>query len=149
MNYSALIFSIVFVTCIIGVLIQCYQCEKQYAIKCNAKKPENIPIELRAYKDTFGITDKEFISKLPYCLEYKRKNEEYWNWKAIRMFQETNPLDKNDKNTLSRIAIKDKEDLEKWKSRLKTLKDIQDFENKQEVVMKLWEEKEINKNCIY
>ena len=147
MNYIGLIFTIVFATCIIVALIQCYQCEKQHAIEYNAKRPENIPIELRAYKDTFGITDKEFISALPYCLEYKEKNKEYWN--SIRMFQETNPLDKNDKNTLSRIAIKDKEDLEKWKSRLKTLKDIQDFKNKQEVVMKLWEEKETNKNCIY
>jgi len=147
MNYIGLTFTIIFVTCIIGALIQCYQCEKQHTIKCNAKKQENIPIELRAYKDTFGITDKEFISTLPYCLEYKEKNKEYWE--PIRMFQETNPLDKNDKNTISRIAIKDKEDLEKWKSKLKTLKDIQDFKNKQEVVMKLWEEKETNKNCIY
>lgn len=147
MNYIGLTFTIIFVTCIIVALIQCYQYEKQYTIKCNAKKPENISIELRAYKDTFGITDKEFISTLPYCLEYKEKNKEYWE--PIRMFQETNPLDKNDKNTISRIAIKNKEDLEKWKSRFKTLKDIQDFKNKQEVVMKLWEEKETNKNCIY
>ena len=147
MNYIGLTFTIIFVTCIIAALIQCYRCEKQNAIEYNAKRPENILVELRAYKDTFGITDKEFISTLPYCLEYKEKNKEYWE--PIRMFQKTNPLNKNDKNTLSRIAIKDKEDLEKWKSRFKTLKDIQDFKNKQEVVMKLWEEKETNKNCIY
>ncbi len=139
----SLIFSIVFITIIIFLLWEVYK-DRLDAL---SKMPENIPIELRAYKDAFGITDKEFVSTLPYCLEYKGKNEEYW--KPLRMFQKTNPLDKNDKNTISRIAIKDKEDLEKWKSRLKTLKDIQDFRNKQEVIMKLWEEKEINKNCIY
>lgn len=140
MNYLALIFSIVFISFLLWEAYIDYK-------KDQLEMPENILIELRAYKDTCGITDKEFINTLPYCLEYKEKNKEYWN--PLRMFQETNPLDKNDKNTLSRIAIKDKEDLEKWKSRLKTLKDIQDFKNKQEVIMKLWEEKETNKNCIY
>lgn len=144
---NSLFFSIVFITIIIFSLWEVYINDKKDRLDALSKMPENISIELRAYKDTFGITDKEFISKLPYCLEYKEKNKEYWE--PIRMFQETNPLDKNDKNTISRIAIKDKEDLEKWKSRLKTLKDIQDFKNKQEVVMKLWEEKETNKNCIY
>ena len=147
MNYSALIFSVFFISIIIFMVYATCKNDKEAQLIEFSKRPENIPIELRAYKDTFGITDKEFISALPYCLEYKEKNKEYWN--SIRMFQETNPLDKNDKNTLSRIAIKDKEDLEKWKSRFKTLKDIQDFKNKQEVIMKLWEEKETNKNCIY
>ena len=52
------------------------------------------------------------------------------------MVPRSNPLDKNDKNTLSRIAIKDKEDLEKWKSRLKTLKDIQDKTNENNFMLK-------------
>lgn len=147
MNYLALIFSIFFIVFIIFSLWEVYINDKKNQLIVLSKRPENIPIELRAYKDTFGITDKEFISTLPYCLEYKSKDDNWW--KPIYMFQEINVLNPNDKNILSRIAVKDKEDLEKWKLKFKTLKDIQDFRNKQEVVKKLWDEKEINKNCIY
>ncbi len=145
MNYTGLTFTIVFATCIIVALIQCYQCEKRHAIEYNAKKPENILVELRAYKDTYGITDTNFTDDLPYHLEYKTKNDKYW--KPIRMFQDLIPG--TNKYSVSQIVIKDKEDLENWKQKFKTLQDVKDFKTTQEELMKLWEEKETDKNCIY
>ena len=145
MNYTGLTFTIVFATCIIVALIQCYQCEKQHIIKCNAKKPENILVELRAYKDTYGITNTNFTDDLPYHLEYKTKTDKYW--KPIRMFQDLIPG--TNKYSVSQIVIKDKEDLESWKQKFKTLQDVKDFKTTQEELMKLWEEKETDKNCIY
>ena len=139
MNYLGLTFLIIFVTCVAVALIQCYQGDKQRTIEYNSKLPENRPVELRAYRDTCGITDEEFIKKIPYHLEYKEPNDTWW--KPIRMFQ--------DGNKYERIIIKDKKDLEQWKSRFKTIKDIGAFNDKQEAVMKLWEQREIDKNCIY
>lgn len=139
MNHIGLTFTVVFITCIIVALIQCYQCEKRHAIEYNTKRPENILVELRAYRDTCGITDKEFIKNIPYYLEYKTKNDKYW--KPIRMFQSGNKYE--------RIIIKDKEDLENWKQKFKTLQDVNDFKTTQDELMKLWEEKETDKNCIY
>jgi hypothetical protein len=143
MNYIGLTFAIVFITCIVVALIQCYQCEKQHAIEYNAKRPENISVELRAYKDTYGITDENFINTLPYNLEYKAKNDNWW--KPIYMFQKS----KDDKYGIQRIVIKDHKDLENWKQKFKTLQDINNFKITQEELMKLWEEKETDKNCIY
>lgn len=145
MNYTGLTFTIVFATCIIVALIQCYQCEKQHAIEYNAKRPENILVELRAYKDTYGITDTNFTDDLPYHLEYKTKSDKYW--KPIRMFQDLIPG--TNKYSVSQIVIKDKEDLENWKQKFKTLQDVKDFKTTQEELMKLWKEKETDKNCIY
>ena len=145
MNYLGLTFTIVFITCIIVALIQCYQCEKQHTIEYNAKRPENILVELRAYKDTYGITDTNFTDGLPYHLEYKTKDNNYWE--PIRMFQDLIPG--TNKYSISKIVIKDKEDLENWKQKFKTLQDVNDFKTTQEELMKLWKEKETDKNCIY
>ena len=100
-------------------------------------------IELRAYRDTYGITDENFINTLPYHLEYKAKNDNWW--KPIYMFQKS----KDDKYGIQRIVIKDHEDLENWKTKFKSLKDVNDFNERQKVVMKEWEERENNKNCMY
>jgi len=143
MNYLGLTFTMVFITCIVVALIQCYQCEKQHTIEYNAKLPENMKIELRAYRDTYGITDENFINTLPYHLEYKAKNDNWW--KPIYMFQKS----KDDKYGIQRIVIKDHEDLENWKTKFKSLKDVNDFNERQKVVMKEWEERENNKNCMY
>ena len=145
MNYLGLTFTIVFITCIIVALIQCYQCEKQHTIEYNAKRPENILVELRAYKDTYGITDTNFTDSLPYHLEYKTKDNNYWE--PIRMFQDLIPGTNN--YSISQIVIKDKKDLENWKQKFKTLQDVNNFKTTQEELMKLWKEKETDKNCIY
>ena len=145
MNYVGLTFTIIFIICIIVALIQCYQCEKRHTIEYNTKRPENILVELRAYKDTYGITDTNFTNDLPYHLEYKAKDDK--DWKPIRMFQDLIPG--TNKYSVSRIVIKDKKDLENWKQKFKTLQDVNDFKTTQEELMKLWEEKETDKNCIY
>ena len=145
MNYSALIFSIFFISIIIFMAYAVYKTEKRDQLIAFAKKPENILVELRAYKDTYGITDTNFTDDLPYHLEYKTKDDKYW--KPIRMFQDL--IRGTNKYSISQIVIKDKNDLEKWKQKFKTLQDVNDFKTTQEELMKLWEEKEIDKNCIY
>lgn len=145
MNYFVLIFSVFFMSAIILMLYETYKTDKKAQLVAFAKRPENILVELRAYKDTYGITDTNFTDDLPYHLEYKTKNDKYW--KPIRMFQDLIPG--INKYSVSQIVIKDKEDLENWKQKFKTLQDINDFETTQDELMKLWEEKETDKNCIY
>ena len=143
MKIVEIVFLLAFVGCIIIAFIKYYQFEKQYIFEYNSKLPENRPIELRAYRDTCGITDEEFIKKIPYYLEYKEPNDTWW--KSIKMFQKS----KDDKYDIQHIVIKDKEDLENWKTKFKSLKDVNDFTERQKIVMKEWEEQEINKNCMY
>jgi len=145
MNYSALIFSIVFIFTIIFVVYIVYKNEKKEQLIAFAKKPENILVELRAYKDTYGITDTKFTDNLPYHLEYKTKDDKFW--KPIRMFQDLIPG--TNKYSISKIVIKDRKDLENWRQKFKTLQNVNDFKTTQEELMKLWEEKETDKNCIY
>lgn len=145
MNYLTLIFSVFFVSIIIFMLYATYKTDKKVQLIAFSKRPENILVELRAYKDTYGITNTKFIDDLPYYLEYKTKDDKYW--KPIRMFQYLIPG--ANKYSISRIVIKDKEDLENWKQKFKTLQDVNDFKTTQDELMKLWEEKETNKNCIY
>jgi len=127
------------------MLYETYKTDKKAQLIAFAKRPENILVELRAYKDTYGITDTNFINDLPYHLEYKAKDDKYW--KPIRMFQDLIPG--TNKYSISRIVIKDKEDLENWKQKFKTLQDVNNFKITQEELMKLWEEKETDKKCIY
>jgi hypothetical protein len=127
------------------MLYATYKTDKKVQLIAFSKRPENILVELRAYKDTYGITNTKFIDDLPYYLEYKTKDDKYW--KPIRMFQDLIPG--ANKYSISRIVIKDKEDLENWKQKFKTLQDVNDFKTTQDELMKLWEEKETNKNCIY
>lgn len=127
------------------MLYATYKTDKKVQLIAFSKRPENILVELRAYKDTYGITNTKFIDDLPYYLEYKTKDDKYW--KPIRMFQDSNPG--TNKYSVSRIVIKDKKDLENWKQKFKTLQDVNDFKTTQEELMKLWEEKETDKNCIY
>ena len=145
MNYSALIFSIFFISIIIFMAYAVYKTEKRDQLIAFAKKPENILVELRAYKDTYGITNTKFTNDLPYHLEYKTKDDKFW--KPIRMFQDLIPG--TNKYSISKIVIKDRKDLENWKQKFITLQDVNDFKTTQEELMKLWEEKEIDKNCIY
>jgi len=53
------------------------------------------------------------------------------------------------KYSISKIVIKDRKDLENWRQKFKTLQNVNDFKTTQEELMKLWEEKETDKNCIY
>ena len=122
-----------------------YKTEKRDQLIAFAKKPENILVELRAYKDTYGITNTKFTDDLPYHLEYKSKDDKYW--KPIRMFQDLIPG--TNKYSISKIVIKDRKDLENWKQKFITLQDVNDFKTTQEELMKLWEQKETDKNCIY
>jgi hypothetical protein len=145
MNYFVLIFSVFFISAIILILYETYKTGKKVQLIAYTKRPENILVELRAYKDTYGITDTDFTDDLPYHLEYKTKADKYW--KPIRMFQDLIPG--TNKYSISKIVIKDKEDLENWKQKFKTLQDVNDFKTTQEELMKLWEEKETDKNCIY
>lgn len=145
MNYSALIFSIFFISIIIFMAYAVYKTEKRDQLIAFAKKPENILVELRAYKDTYGITNTKFTDDLPYHLEYKTKDDKFW--KPIRMFQDLIPG--TNKYSISKIVIKDRKDLENWKQKFITLQDVNDFKITQEELMKLWEEKETDKNCIY
>ena len=145
MNYFVLIFSVFFISATILMLYETYKTGKKVQLIAYTKRPENILVELRAYKDTYGITDTNFTNDLPYHLEYKAKDDKYW--KPIRMFQDLIPG--TNKYSVSQIVIKDKEDLENWKQKFKTLQDVKDFKTTQEELMKLWEEKETDKNCIY
>lgn len=145
MNYSALIFSIFFISIIIFMAYAVYKTEKRDQLIAFAKKPENILVELRAYKDTYGITNTKFTDDLPYHLEYKTKDDKFW--KPIRMFQDLIPG--TNKYSISKIVIKDRKDLENWKQKFITLQDVNDFKTTQEELMKLWEQKETDKNCIY
>ena len=116
MNYFVLIFSVFFISAIILMLYETYKTDKKAKLIAFAKRPENILVELRAYKDTYGITDTNFINDLPYHLEYKSKDDKYW--KPIRMFQDLTTG--TNKYSISQIVIKDKEDLENWKQKFKT-----------------------------
>lgn len=139
MKIIEIIFLLIFVGCVAIAFIKYYQFEKLYILEYNSKLPENRPVELRAYRETYGITDKEYIKNIPYYLEYKEPNDTWW--KSIKMFQDGNKYEK--------IIIKDKEDLENWKTKFKSLKDVNDFNERQRAVMKLWEQRETDKNCIY
>ena len=144
MNYSALIFSIFFISIIIFMAYAVYKTEKRDQLIAFAKKPENILVELRAYKDTYGITNTKFTDDLPYHLEYKTKDDKFW--KPIRMFQDLIPG--TNKYSISKIVIKDRKDLENWKQKFITLQDVNDFKTTQEELMKLWEQKETDKTTI-
>ena len=107
--------------------------------------PENIKVELRAHRETYGLTDVDWI---PYNLEYKEVNDDHWYF--VTAFQKCkNSYSGEDTYDIIAININNENELNTWKERLKTLKDIEDFHKKQEDVMKLWKQRQEDKNCIY
>lgn len=113
------------------------------------KLPEYIKVELRAHKENsycWGLG--EFEDKTPYRLEYKRVDDDYW-W-GLSAFQKCkNKYISSTGYAILPIEINDRNELNQWKQKLKTLKDINDFKDKQKVVLKTWEQKLEDENCLY
>ena len=111
------------------------------------KLPEYIKVELRAHKKTYwwgeGTNDKT-----PYRLEYKRVDDDYW-W-GLSAFQKCkNKYISSTGYAILPIEINDQNELNQWKQKFKTLKDINDFKDKQNAVLKTWEQKLEDENCLY
>ena len=114
------------------------------------KLPEYIKVELRAHKEKnycWGWGEI-FDDKKPYLLEYKRVDDDQWY--VLRAFQKCeNKYISSIGYAILPIEINDQNELNQWKQKLKTLKDINDFKDKQKVVLKTLEQKLEDENCLY